>query len=236
MSTATDVSVCIPYWINSGRAASDLMATLGGFVKLYPTAELSLCDDGSMYGMRDFGALRQVRLPTKKRALNPCTAINEAVRNSTRPLILLTNPGLLPEEGLLEALLAAHQSDRHYVAAACWDLDGQKWLCHSTVKGGEHGRGPMPAGSGFHFCALLSRSLFDAAGGFDEEYRHGQGYDDNDFLWRLDAAGAVFRILDDVIVEHRRSETIWPEGGLDKNRALFEAKWINPQRLPAVGK
>ncbi|HLF10558.1 MAG TPA: hypothetical protein VJA26_05035, partial [Gammaproteobacteria bacterium] len=182
-----DVSLCMPYWVQNGDYIA-LMRTVGTFLSLYTDIEISLCDDGSVYGLTlpHFESnIRQVRLPAKDCALNPCVPINAAVWNATRPLVLLTNPGIEPVPGLLEALLAAHESDDCYVAAACRDVDSGRWLCHSTVRGGEFGRGPMPYGSGFHFCALFSRRLFVAAGGFDEDYREGQAYDDNDFLWRL---------------------------------------------------
>lgn len=224
--SSADVSVCIPYWVPAGGGFGDLARTVAGVLRLYPDIEVSLCDDGSPIKLvvAEHPQVRQVTLPFKDHALNPCVAINAAVRHSTRPFVLLTNPGVAFQASMVESMLAACD-ESVYVAAACRDVDTGRWLCHSTVKGGEHGRGPMPADAGFHFCALLHRSLFDAAGGFDEAYRAGQAYDDNDFLWRLHAVGARFRLLDELVVAHKRSTTVWPAGGLERNRALFERKW-----------
>lgn len=201
----SDVSVCLAHF----SAHADLERTLSSL----PTeVEVSVCDDGS--------ALRpqcRAALPIKVSALNPCVPINRAVAVSMRPVIVLTNPGTEIRVGMLERMLSELKPNG-YLAAAC--REGDRWLCHSTFRASE----PLPAGAGFHFLAMLERSLWDRAGGFDEDYRDGQGYEDADFLWRLYHAGAHFKILDDVVIEHRRSTTVWPQGGLERNRNLYRAK------------
>jgi GT2 family glycosyltransferase len=113
------------------------------------------------------------------------------------------------------------------VIAACRNIGrrGEYWLAHSSCKAGQGGRLPMPPGSGFHFCAMLHRSLWERAGGFDEAYRAGQGCEDNDWLWRLHAAGALFILRDDLVVWHRATALRWPRGGLPGNRRLLKSKW-----------
>jgi len=217
-----NVSVCVPFWLRDDDSANDLFRTFRSFRELY-NCEMSFCDDGSLVRVTARGA-RMVELPLKLTAMNPSVPINAAVANSTRPVIVLTNPGATIAAGTLERMLA-ELDERTYVAAACRDMDSGRWLCHSTVRGGEHGRGPMPPGSGFHFLAMLTRELWNRAGGFDEDYRDGQAYDDNDFLWRLHRAGAAFKVLDDVVIDHRRSTTQWPAGGIERNRELFRQKW-----------
>lgn len=211
----SDVSICLAFWENYKEAAATVRSALA------LNLDVSLCNDGSLMGD---GIGYTVRLPEKTMALNPCVPLNAAVNNSTRSVVVLTNPGVEIRAGMIERMLDV-LDENTYVAAACRDFDTGRWLCHSTVKGGEHGRGPMPEGSGFHFLAMLTRSLWDRAGGFDEDYREGQGYDDNDFLWRLHRAGAKFKVLDDVVIDHKRSTTVWPPGGLERNRRLFESKW-----------
>lgn len=73
---------------------------------------------------------------------------------------------------------------------------------------------------------MLHREFFDQVGGFDEQYRDGQGYEDNDFLWALHKHGARFAICDDLVTDHLpcpRSQ--WPAGGAARNKAIFERKW-----------
>jgi GT2 family glycosyltransferase len=113
-----------------------------------------------------------------------------------------------------------------YVAASC--MGQGMWFCHSTdeLPDEQCGRAKRPAGAGFHFCSMMHRSLFYEVGGFSEEYRDGQGYEDNDFLWKLHAVGAKFRIADELVTDHHRCpRTEWPKGGAERNRAIFEAKW-----------
>jgi GT2 family glycosyltransferase len=90
----------------------------------------------------------------------------------------------------------------------------------------EMGRAPSPRGAGLHFCAMLTKELFEDVGGFSEEYRGGQGYDDNDFLWKLNDAGASFRIMDNCVTDHVDCERcVWPKGGHKRNKEIFENKW-----------
>jgi len=219
MRRLSDVSVCIPYWL---PVVDQLRFTIDSLARTYPGIEVSLCDDGSpMESAVAPGCdrLRLTRLPYKAHALNPCVPINRAVEHSTRPVIVLTNPGTEIRAGMLDRMLV-ELDDSAYVAAACKDIDTGRWLCHSTWRASEK----LPPGAGFHFLAMLERSLWDRAGGFDEDYRDGQAYEDADFLWRLRAAGATFKILDDVVVTHRRSTTQWPAGGLERNRNLYRSK------------
>lgn len=211
----SDVSVCMPYWV---RNEVEMLELRRGVLDSHKDVEIALCDDGSAAPLEThlMPYVRHVHLPFKAQALNPCVAINAAVHASTRPVIALTNPGGEIGPGMLERLLA-ELTPNGYVAAACRDIDTGQWLCHSTWRSSEK----LPPGAGFHFLAVLERSLWDRAGGFDERYREGQAYEDADFLWRLHGAGAHFKILDDVVITHRRSTTQWPEGGLARNRALY---------------
>lgn len=218
-----DVAVCLPYWIADGNI-DGLVRTLGTVHGFYPEVQVSVCDDGSPTPAFAPGATEEfdvivTMLPPKAAALNPCVAINAAVKNSDRAVVVLTNPGTLIHPGMLERLLA-ELTPNGYVAAACRDVDTGAWLCHSTFKASE----TLPPGAGFHFLAVLTRELWDRAGGFDEDYRQGQAYEDADFLWRLHAAGATFKILDDVVIPHQRSTTQWPDGGLERNRTLYREK------------
>lgn len=163
-------------------------------------------------------------------ALNPSVPFNRGVAAARGDILVLTNPEVVHTRailgGMLETLTAL--GPKGYVAAACWSPKAGWWYCHSQLgpRPKERGRGAMPEGSGFHFCSMLRRSLFDEVGGFSEEYRDGQGYEDNDLLWKLHAAGAHFAIRDDLVTEHVDCpRTAWPVGGAARNREIFEGKW-----------
>lgn len=223
----SDFAIAMPYW----NASDALDRTVESLRRRYPVASLRpitvICDDGSDVPLE--GAARRIvgRLPNKKGALNPCVPINLAVTMALRytPIVVLTNPGTVFEEGMLESMRESLTTPMHYVIAACRDAQTKRWLCHSTVNGGEYGRLPMPKGSGFHFLVMFHEQLWNEAGGFDLEYRDGQACEDNDWLWRVENAGGKFVMRDDIVVENTRSTTAWPAGGLVRNREILERKW-----------
>jgi len=184
--------------------------------------EIVIADDGSPVPVRAPGCIVE-SLPVKHHALNPCVPMNRAVARSTGDVIVLTGPEIEHRTPVLGPMIMTLGPD-DYVIAACQDVSG-RMLCGSAIRGGEDGRGAMPAGSGFHFCAMLQRQLFERAGGFDEDYRDGQAFDDNDWLFRLERAGARFHMRDDLVVWHHQVPCAWPVGGHERNRRLFEAKW-----------
>jgi glycosyltransferase involved in cell wall biosynthesis len=217
------ISLCMPYY--SRQEALD--RSLRSLRVHYPALEFEIviCDDGSPVTVYAPGCW-VVRLPRKGHALNPCVPMNRAVADARGDILVLTGPEIEHRAPVLGAMVA-DLGPNDYVIAACRDTAGP-WLCASSVRGGEDGRGAMPAGSGFHFCAMLHRALFERAGGFDEDYREGQAFDDNDWLFRLERAGARFRLRDDLVVWHHRVPCAWPVGGHERNRRLFDAKWGVP--------
>jgi GT2 family glycosyltransferase len=217
------ISICMPYW----QRQELLDQSLAAYRRLYDDMDLEICivDDGSPRPVNAPGC-RVTHLPIKRCALNPCTPINQAVNMATADIIVLTNPEIEHRERILPEMCSRllDQGENAYLTAACVDGDG-KWLAHSSIKGGIEGRGPMPDGAQFHFCAMFYRSLWDKAGGFDEEYRDGQAFDDNDWLWRLEDAGARFCHCDDLVVHHHKTGTRWPYGGWALNARRLNAKW-----------
>ena len=199
--------------------------SLTAYRELYTAIEVSICGVGSGAPVQAPGCV-VTTLPRKTEALNPCVPINRAVEASHGDVIVLTNPENEHREPILPAMLEDLQrlGADGYVTASCWDDRGM-WIAHSSVTGGSDGRGYMPPGSQFHFCAMFHRSLWDKAGGFDEDYRDGSHFDDNDWLARLFVAGAMFHHRDDLIVYHHPTGTKWPAGGWAKNQARFIDKW-----------
>lgn len=154
---------------------------------------------------------------------------NAGVSKAYGEKLVITNPEVLHRGPILAQMSAALDDlgENGYVAAAC-QADSGVWYCHSTLMPSDKkmGRAPSPPGAGLHFCAMLHASFYNDIGGFSEEYRNGQAYDDNDFLWKLHAAGAKFKILDECVTEHVACERCaWPKGGLARNRKIFEDKW-----------
>lgn len=221
------VSVCMPYW----QRQRELDRSLAAYSLLYGNAlEISICDDGSPNPVRAPGCL-VTRLPAKELGLNPCVPMNVAVRASTRDIVCITNPEVVHRDDALGPMLELLGDDRkRYVVATCYDVNGMQ-LAGEGTDYGTAGRMMVPPGAHFHFCAVMWRSLFEEAGGFDEEYRLGRACEDNDFLWRLHAVGAQF-ITCPQVVWHYRTPHRYSSTGND-NRALLERKWSHVWRKQA---
>jgi GT2 family glycosyltransferase len=221
-------SIVMPYWKRPDALRVNLDRLYELYDEDYPI-EVVIVDDGSPQPARINGGypwpVRVIRLADKEHALNPCTPINIGVKESDGDIILLTNPEVIHQTRLVLEM-ANSLGERDYPAASCWSVSGNRWYCHSTDEPLSNGRAKMPEGAGLHFCTMIRKSFFNEIGGFDEAYREGQAYDDNDFLWKLHEAGANFSIRDDLVTQHMDCPRCnWPKGGLDRNRRIFEAKW-----------
>jgi hypothetical protein len=190
-------------------------------------------DDGSGDGFEPLDGrltVRVVRLPKKDGPLDPCVPLNAGVRAARGEVIALSCIEILHSRGpVLDAMLEQLQmaGPDAYVQAACWATDNRVWHSHSQVAGTVVEGRRMPAGGCFHFMAMLSRELWERSGGFDEDYRDGAGYEDPDFLLRLERAGARFVMRDDLVVEHPRIgvRAAWTREMHERNRQVFRRKW-----------
>jgi glycosyltransferase involved in cell wall biosynthesis len=231
------ISIVWPYW----QRGAAMLRGLASMREHYSNedVEIVVVDDGSPVDsaaealarmtipMRMDGGpclrMSLMQLPVRQEPLNPCVPINRGVAAATGEFILLTNPETTHREPILAAMRDTIQrTDRStYVLAGVFCPEATAWHCHS-----KHAR------AGYHFCTMLHRDLWDAAGGFDEEYRAGYCYDDPDFVQRLIRADARFVFRDDLVADHHQTEDAkhWrPREDWERNRALYESKWPNPK-------
>lgn len=222
------ISVCTPYW----NRPESLARMFQCYARWYPELELefSICDDGSPRPATVPAGTILTMLPQKDHPLNPCVPINRAVQRSTGEVIVLTNPEIEHTSPILAEMYALLRAPEDYVIARCWDASRDLWLAGPEVDYRFGGRMPVPPGGHFHFCVMFRRELWTRAGGFDEDYRHGQGCDDNDWLWRLYAVGARF-LLTTQVVRHYHLSMRW---GLPFNQKLFLRKWPPARRAALV--
>lgn len=224
------ISLIMPYWNRIDlltRSLESLTYCYGSDINF----EVVIVDDGSMdepcvvEGLHPY-PITIFTLPKKEVALNPCLPLNKAVEVCRGEVLIITNPEIIHITPIIQKMLyrLAETGMKAYVAAATWSVDKKKWYCHSEEER-TLGRWPVPDGAGLHFCAMMWKNFFLEIGGFSEEYRDGQAFEDNDFLWKLHEAEANFSILDDCIVNHHGTSTKWPSGGLKRNQAIFERKW-----------
>ncbi len=226
------ISIIMPYW----NRLELLRTSLAQMAELYPNYEMEIviADDGSKEAcyLSDTypWPIKIIYLPRKDHALNPCIPINRAVWESSGYIIVLTNPEIYHPKPILGGMLNSLTAygAKGYIIAATWSKDHERWYAHSSITSKVNaalGRLPLPEGSGLHFCTMMYRGFYEEIGGFDETYREGQGVEDNDFLWTLKEAGAIFRMRDDLVVEHMSTGVSWPSGGIDRNSEIYRKKW-----------
>lgn len=222
------ISLVLPYW--DRQAAADKALALIARQYAYLALEVVVIDDGNAEPFR----VPQVpvslvceRLPRKDSPKSPVTCWNEGVALARGDLIALSCIEVLHEEPVLAQMAAELErlGPDGYVLAAAWCPDSSQWHCHTS--GRASGAPEMPAGFGRAFCGMLHRSLYERAGGFDEDYRDGAGYEDIDFAYRLQAAGAKPKIRDDLVVIHPKAgaRIRWGAEKFARNEALLKRKW-----------
>lgn len=226
------ISLVWPYWQRQEVADRSVSLLAKHYSEL--DFELIVVDDGNEIPYRAPEApfpIRVIRLPLKHGPLDACVPINRGVDVSRGEFIALSGPDILHARAPVLAQMRDEIGDEHfkYVLAAVWYPERNIWHCHSTHKRSDNGDvgSMLPPGSDYHFMSMMRRSLWDAIGGLDEDYRAGAGYEDPDFVLRLHRAGAKFVIRDDLVVEHVRTgaHTGWTADAYARNRALFFKKW-----------
>jgi glycosyltransferase involved in cell wall biosynthesis len=225
------ISLVWPFW--QRQAVADRSCALLAQHYAGLDLELIVVDDGNAEPYRAPAMpfpVRVIRLPVKSMPLNPCVPLNRGVAEARGDIIALSGPDMMHTKPVLAQMRDELGDDqKKYVLAAVWYADRKVWHCHSSYKRSDAGDvgSMLPPGADYHFMTMMHRSLWDAAGGFDEDYRQGCGYDDPDFVLRLNRAGAKFLIRDDLVVEHVRqgARAAWSAAGYVRNREIFMRKW-----------
>lgn len=222
------ISLILPYW-DRKEAADEALRRLDA---LYADLDLEVIvvDDGNREryvpppGRLD---IRVIYGPEKDEPKSPCTCWNVGVRAATGDLLALSCVEILHADQVLQQLAATVMECGHkaYALAAAWCPELREWHCHSAHRSA--GAPEMPAGFGRAFLGVLHRSLYEAAGGWDEDYRDGAGWEDLDFARRLERAGALPIFRDDLVVIHpKKGASIrWGAEKFARNEALYREKW-----------
>lgn len=222
------ISLILPYWKRQEATNASLRALAGLYNDDF--LEVVVVDDGDPL---PFGRpllprnLKVVKLPWHVEPRSPASAWNAGVRASRGELIALSMPEVWHAGPILyemEKELERLGPDG-YVLAAAWCPEQNRWHCHSSIAVPD-----CPPGTGLAFLGLMRRALWERAGGFDEDYMAGVGYEDRDFLMRMVHAGAKFKLRDDLVAIHPKTgaQVKWPAAGMAVNEAIFRRKWCLP--------
>lgn len=226
------ISILLPYWERQEATNASLKLMAKHYQDL--PLEVIIIDDGNKIPFEKPEVdldIQVVRLPTKSFPLNSSVPYNAGFKASKGEFIALSSPEMLHVEPVLGAMRAEVKvgGPNAYVLASCWSDEQNRWHCHSSkVRPSVNDVGGwLPEGSDYHFMSMMHRELYEKAGGFDEDYRGGAGYEDPDFVRRLSKVGARFVRRDDLTVIHPRkgAHVKWPTPMLTKNRRLFLSKW-----------
>lgn len=217
------ISLLLPYYERQ-EAANKALESL----RKYKDIEIIVVDDGSKipFEASEGMSVKVVRLPEKNEPKSPVTCWNIAAKEATGDILVLSCVEVIHEVPVIEQLTQGLGKDE-YRHAAAWCPEEGVWHTHSTVEVPE-----CPKGSAIGFCAAIHKELYWRAGGFDEEYRDGAGYEDRDFIMRLHSVGARFVKRDDLKVVHPKTgaSIVWGAEKFSRNEALFKLKW--PSRDP----
>jgi len=120
---------------------------------------------------------------------------NVGVREARGDIIVFTDAGCRTRPGWLASLIAPLRQDECVVAGTTKDPSGEGRWEFAAEKAQEVTYLREAATINFAF----RRQVFDAVGGFDENFQYGS---DMDFAWRLIDMGYQIRYVADAIVEH----------------------------------
>jgi hypothetical protein len=218
------ISLILPYF-NRQQAANKALELIG---VMYHDLDLEVIvvDDGSkppfnppLYSpLESTLSFNVIRLPEKEVAQASCTPMNAGVRGSYGDILAFSSVEMLHHKPILaqmrDELLKGDANT--YVSAAVWCPSQNRWHAHSSLN-----KPPL------HFMTMLKRDLWNRSGGFDEDYREGMCFDDNDFVNRLLRAGMHYVYRDDLVVEHPRAgaKAKYMLHQHERNRRLYESKW-----------
>ena len=166
---------------------------------------------------------------------NQVIAFNIGARNAKGEYLVVTNPECSHQSNILAGFdtLLNEKKDVYIVCACKFLLKDKKnrqelekhfprllWYQHSRYRN-----------KLYHFCSCLSKDQFISIGGFDEHYKNGVGYDDDDFREKVRFASILIIAADDLIVLHQEHEKSYKgsfkneTNEMATNRKYYERKW-----------
>lgn len=213
-----EVAICMPYYERLER----LRQTLSSFEDAGYYDEnigVSIVDDGSIEEpvpkeIADHPNITVSYLPQKNGWKNPCVPLNLSVKQVESKVVLLQSPETYHPESIIPKMKMLLETPQEVVLSQVQVVGqkGMEWYAHPEHR-------PLK----YWFCCMLYRWFYDSIGGFDEGYREGQGFDDDDFVLRLDQAGAewVWAPTTAIHVKDRRKHRLPP---IHANRSRFNDK------------
>ena len=192
----------------------------------YKDFEVIAVDDASNEEERledlqsEFPFLKVVRVEKKNKWYhNSCMPFNAGIAKASGDIIMLQNPECYHIHDILD-YVANTVTDSNYVTMSAYAINeklGNVFLsegidkkvffnalpqrCNANYNGWYNHSVYNP--THYHFCAAITKGNMDKLGGFDERFADGIGFDDNEFLYRIDRLGLDKMIADKISVVHQ---------------------------------
>jgi hypothetical protein len=163
---------------------------------------------------------------------NPAPSFNFAARASLGEFLVITNPECMHSVDILTGFDSHFSIDRNlYVVCACQDVswsgshieDFSSFKC-TFIEWYQHTQRNSRL---LHFCSAISKENFNAIAGFDEEFKKGIAYEDNDFINRVKRNKIQVIGDDNLLVYHLSHGREYQSDRdlIDINRKLYVSKW-----------
>jgi GT2 family glycosyltransferase len=192
--------------------------------------ELILVDNASTDGTAEYLHEIDARIIRNTNNLGCAKAWNQGIRASRGDVIGILNNDIVVTSGWMENLLTFMERGGHGIVCPAaregpldYDLDAYARAFTAACAQAERRDLYAP-------CMIISRTVFDRIGLFDEGFTYG-GCEDTDFRWRAEQAGFSVAMTGSVLIHHfsmvtqdsiKRTETnqYW-----DQNMIHFRKKW-----------
>jgi len=161
---------------------------------------------------------------------SPVTLFNVAAKHASGEYVILTNPECAHQTNVLKGLDAHFEKfPESYAIASCLSVLAESMtmeqLQHAKGKWYQHSKERNVL---VHFCAAMKKEFYEKIGGFDEQYKFGVCFDDDDFRNRVMQAKILFEVLDDLVTVHLNHYKEQPPGYVklhEINKKYFESVW-----------
>lgn len=140
---------------------------------------------------------KKITATEKGNRINPCVVYNKGFSLAEGKYVFIQNPECL-HIGDLFNYVRVNPFDREYIAFSCYnittkELTEQLYLNNNIVNskkfrqinshfGPEWYNHPKYRNSSFHFCSVIKNDYLKILGGFNEKFKNGYWYDDDELL------------------------------------------------------
>ena len=178
----------------------------------------------------------------QKKWTNSCIPYNIGFNYIKYDKVIIQNPECYHNGDILTHVYN-NLNDNDYLSYGCYSLTWQNTdnYNYKNVKINNIGNNQATADGwynhsiyrpvGYHFCSSITYNNLCKLNGFDERYKDGIGYDDNEWVERVKKLGLNFKIIDNPFVFHQAHPSVFrfnklsPQEEKDLKLKLFEVNY-----------